>query len=258
MAGCGPRANPSRWRGPISYGIRIASGSTRRRPSGRGSRSGWCPSPRTTPVPGRSIRNGRAWRRPRHHALARYAQEPADPSSCGSSAEPLVPWPRLFQNLRASRETELAERFPLRVVTDWLGNSPNVAMAHYLSTTEDHFQRAAKSGAVALQNPVQQETAPDRTGPQDTPEVLVGCEFMRDGAGRYEDMQDPQTDPEGIRTPVAAVKGLCPRPLDDGATPSCRRHWDDRRRAGGRQVEARPRRDAAVTSPPPKATCNSS
>jgi hypothetical protein len=25
------------------------------------------------------------------------------------------------------------------------------------------------------------------------------------------------TDPEGIRTPVLAVKGLCPRPLDDGA-----------------------------------------
>ncbi len=27
-------------------------------------------------------------------------------------------------------------------------------------------------------------------------------------------------DPEGIRTPVAAVKGLCPGPLDDGATRS--------------------------------------
>ena len=27
-------------------------------------------------------------------------------------------------------------------------------------------------------------------------------------------------DPEGIRTPVTAVKGRCPRPLDDGATSS--------------------------------------
>ena len=26
-----------------------------------------------------------------------------------------------------------------------------------------------------------------------------------------------QNDPTGIRTPVAAVKGRCPRPLDDGA-----------------------------------------
>ena len=27
------------------------------------------------------------------------------------------------------------------------------------------------------------------------------------------------TDPDGIRTRVAALKGPCPRPLDDGATP---------------------------------------
>ena len=31
-----------------------------------------------------------------------------------------------------------------------------------------------------------------------------------------------QTDPEGIRTPVAAVKGRCPGPLDDGAVDSGR------------------------------------
>ena len=28
--------------------------------------------------------------------------------------------------------------------------------------------------------------------------------------------EDP-SDPTGIRTPVSAVRGLCPRPLDDGA-----------------------------------------
>ena len=30
--------------------------------------------------------------------------------------------------------------------------------------------------------------------------------------------ENERIDPEGIRTPVAAVKGLCPGPLDDGAT----------------------------------------
>jgi len=54
----------------------------------------------------------------------------------------LNPWPKLFQNLRASRETELCERFPIQVVTSWLGNSPKVAMKHYLMTTEEHFARA--------------------------------------------------------------------------------------------------------------------
>jgi hypothetical protein len=42
----------------------------------------------------------------------------------------LQPWPRLFHNLRASRETELAESFPIQVVTSWLGNTPNIAMRH--------------------------------------------------------------------------------------------------------------------------------
>jgi len=52
------------------------------------------------------------------------------------------PWPRLFQNLRASRQTELANLYPLHVITSWLGNTPKVAQRHYLTTTDDHFRRA--------------------------------------------------------------------------------------------------------------------
>jgi hypothetical protein len=52
------------------------------------------------------------------------------------------PWERLFHKLRASRQTELADEFPLHVVTDWIGNSPDIAERHYLKTTEDHFQKA--------------------------------------------------------------------------------------------------------------------
>ncbi len=56
----------------------------------------------------------------------------------------LVPWPRPFHNLRSSRETELVEQFPVQAVTDWLGNSPKIAMKHYLQTTEEHFRRAVQ------------------------------------------------------------------------------------------------------------------
>ena len=56
-------------------------------------------------------------------------------------------WPRLYQNLRASRETELAENFPIHVVAAWLGNSPKTALAHYTQVTEDHFQQAAQNTA---------------------------------------------------------------------------------------------------------------
>ncbi len=57
----------------------------------------------------------------------------------------LSPWPRLFHNMRASRETELTERFPVHVVTAWLGNTPEIARRHYLQVTDEHFRQAATS-----------------------------------------------------------------------------------------------------------------
>jgi len=62
----------------------------------------------------------------------------------------LVAWPRMFHAMRASRETELAAEYPVHVVTAWLGNTPRIAMKHYLMTTETDFQKAAGSAA---QNP---------------------------------------------------------------------------------------------------------
>ena len=74
------------------------------------------------------------------------------------------PWPRLLQNLRSSRETELTEVFPVHVVCQWLGNSPRVGREHYLQVTEEHFQCAAKSGADPVQNRVQHPAEGFRTG----------------------------------------------------------------------------------------------
>jgi integrase len=75
----------------------------------------------------------------------------------------LLAWPRLFQNLRASRETELAGQFPLHVVASWIGNSAPVAAKHYLSVTDLDFDKAlrgdAHSDAPATQNTTQPRTA---------------------------------------------------------------------------------------------------
>lgn len=71
----------------------------------------------------------------------------------------LVPWPKLFHALRSSRETELAQDFPIHVVTAWLGNTPTIAMRHYLLTTNADFERAAGGKTrmeKAVQIPVQQ------------------------------------------------------------------------------------------------------
>lgn len=71
-------------------------------------------------------------------------------------------WPRLFHNLRSSRETELLESFPVHVVAQWMGHDAKVSLKQYAQTTEDHFDRAtsgAESGARAAQNQAQQVDA---------------------------------------------------------------------------------------------------
>lgn len=54
----------------------------------------------------------------------------------------LVPWPRLFQNLRASRETELMAKYPAKDVSSWIGNSVPIAMKHYAMATDESFHSA--------------------------------------------------------------------------------------------------------------------
>jgi site-specific recombinase XerD len=98
----------------------------------------------------------------------------------------LEPWPKLFHNLRASRETELVEEYPIHVVCKWIGNTALIAAKHYLQVTEDHFKRAtsagAESGATAVQNPTQQPTAERRIVSQESSEEKESCEVMRDSA----------------------------------------------------------------------------
>jgi len=77
----------------------------------------------------------------------------------------LQPWPRLFHNLRASLETELVEIYPVQVVTSWLGNTPTVAMRHYLMTTDEHFAMAVRGVGEAAQKAAQQAHAMGRKEP---------------------------------------------------------------------------------------------
>lgn len=96
----------------------------------------------------------------------------------------LTPWPKLFQNLRSSRETELAETLPLHVVCSWLGNTALVAAKHYLQVTDDHFAQALTSTS-ALQNPVQQTAVWTRNDSQSQVSISVTANengTVRDGA----------------------------------------------------------------------------
>jgi hypothetical protein len=55
-------------------------------------------------------------------------------------------WPKLFQNLRAIRETELRRSHPTHVVCAWIGNSPKVAAKNYLQVTEEDSANATAIG----------------------------------------------------------------------------------------------------------------
>jgi len=67
----------------------------------------------------------------------------------------IEPWQKPFQNMRSTRETELANEFPIQVVCQWIGNSPKVAMRHYLQTTDDHFDKAVGRSLDATRNATQ-------------------------------------------------------------------------------------------------------
>lgn len=69
----------------------------------------------------------------------------------------LAPWPKLFHNMRSTRQTELCEIWPSHVVAKWLGNSEAVADEFYLQVTDEHFRRAAGLSVGAA------KSAADRT-----------------------------------------------------------------------------------------------
>jgi integrase len=71
----------------------------------------------------------------------------------------VTPWPRLFQNMRATRETELLAIFPCKDVYDWIGNSHAVAMKHYAMATTTSFEAAIR-GSIGGSTPLQNEIEP--------------------------------------------------------------------------------------------------
>jgi len=112
----------------------------------------------------------------------------------------LKPWPKVFQNLRSTRQTELSEIFPTHVVCAWLGNKAAVAAEHYLQVTTDHFERAATAGpasgalvvqSVAIHDVLQSSGSIEKT-PKEPRRTLVNA---IDSAS-----ENPTSRPGGTRT----------------------------------------------------------
>ena len=133
----------------------------------------------------------------------------------------LEAWPRLFHNLRASRETELLEEFPVHVVAQWLGHDAKVCLKHYAQTTEDHFDRAsggAESGALEAQKPAQQPLAGQRREPKPMPENDAGEAVIASPCDSSRHTTQISSGAEEIRTldlcsAIAALYQLSYRPI---------------------------------------------
>lgn len=111
----------------------------------------------------------------------------------------LAPWPKPFQNLRSSRQTELEERFPRHVVCAWIGNSTAVAEKHYLQVTDEHYERALESdGAVPNRAPSLPARA--RVESHAVPDVSKTREFSRGGRTASHKVGD-----EGLEPPTSCL-----------------------------------------------------
>ena len=109
----------------------------------------------------------------------------------------LKPWPRLFQNLRSTRQTELSESFPSHVVCQWIGNSEQVAVKHYLQVTDEHFSKAVQNPVQCLLDSPRKPSQPKLSRHPETQE-----------------MQAPATRRDSVNNSLLAEAGLEPaRPI---------------------------------------------
>jgi integrase len=128
----------------------------------------------------------------------------------------LKPWPKAFQNLRSTRETELFKMTNgnVKAVCSWIGNSPEVAMQHYAQVTEADLQEAAKLSLLedaenrvqkTVHNPVQTAAEPSRTESHEvnnTSDVnSYNYEGLQEAAIACNSLQNKDLYPQGDSNP---------------------------------------------------------
>ena len=116
-------------------------------------------------------------------------------------------WPKLFQNMRSTRETELFKLTGgnVKAVCSWIGNTPAVAMQHYAQVTEADEKEAAKMSLLnaaenivqkTVHNTVQNQQESACTGSHETQEETVvspcNSESKRAFTTQSENMQKAQ------------------------------------------------------------------
>jgi site-specific recombinase XerD len=81
----------------------------------------------------------------------------------------IIAWPKLFQNMRASCETDWLDRgISAHVVANWIGHSVKIQVSHYAQVDAHHFEKF--NAQSVAQNAAQQITEESSIGPPNGPQ----------------------------------------------------------------------------------------
>jgi integrase len=92
----------------------------------------------------------------------------------------LKPWPKLFQNLRASRATEFATDFAPHIAAAWAGHSEKVAEQHYWRVNDEDIEKALQKCMQQPDATSYKDIQVDAENPANSAEMLelAGCSVL--------------------------------------------------------------------------------
>lgn len=142
----------------------------------------------------------------------------------------LTPWEKPFHNCRRTREQELSRTYGLHLAALWIGNSPSVAMKHYVRAGEADLALAARQATAlpaarpagkAAQNAAQQPSEIGGNAPRPkskTPDlhgISQHCETLQTGGYPRRESNIPpkprgnkQTGPSAAQNAAQLESGL--------------------------------------------------
>ncbi len=108
--------------------------------------------------------------------------------------------PKPWNNLRASRATELAEQYPGHVAAAWLGHTEEIANAHYRQVLPAHFEKALKTEIVMPQMMLS-EAVSGSIEPQAQKSHLTQVVTVQEKTATCDSMQPFRLEAGGIEPP---------------------------------------------------------
>lgn len=84
----------------------------------------------------------------------------------------MKPWDALFNALRASGETDIAQKYGLQCAVEWVGNSVQIAMKHYVRATAADFERAANQDSSFAPKVAPESVGTEGNGTEPLPVLL--------------------------------------------------------------------------------------